>query len=56
MKTVARKCALEILEAGSRKRNWTPEQRKHWQAAFNALQRLAGKKIVFVGDKLKSAA
>lgn len=56
MKQTARKCALAILDAGSRKRNWTPGQKRDWSAAFNALQRLAGKKIVFVGGKLKSAA
>lgn len=52
MKTTARKCAIELLDAGARKSKWTPAERNQWTKAFNALQRLAGKKIVWQGGKL----
>lgn len=52
MKNVARGCALALLNASDRKKKWTPEERRHWTTAFNALQRLAGKKIIMRGGKL----
>lgn len=56
MKNVARKCALDLLEASERKRSWTPEERLQWTKAFNALQRLAGKKIIYRSGRLQKAA
>lgn len=55
MDKTARKCAVMILNAGARKRKWTPYQRKQWTRAFNALQRLAGAKLVLEGGKLVKA-
>jgi len=52
MEKTARLCALALLESGAKKRNWTPYQRAQWTKAFNALQRLAGKKIVLESGKL----
>jgi hypothetical protein len=49
---VARHGALALLEAGDTHKNWTAYQRQQWTKAFNALQRLAGKKIVSRGGKL----
>lgn len=45
MKKIARQMALGLLKAGSRRRTWTPGEKRAWTTAFNALQRLAGKKI-----------
>jgi hypothetical protein len=42
----ARQGALALLDAGERHRRWTPQQKAQWTRAFNALQRLAGKKIM----------
>lgn len=55
MKYVARGAALSLLKAGSAKKRWTPAERKDWTTAFNALQRLAGKKIQWRRGKLVSA-
>ncbi len=52
MKKVARNCAVDLLHAADRKRHWTPYEKQQWTKAFNALQRLAGKKIVYLGGKL----
>ncbi len=46
LQRVARESALKILSAGAIHKKWTPEQRTQWTRAFNALQRLAGKKMV----------
>lgn len=46
LQKVARESALKILAAGAIHRSWTPQQRLQWTKAFNALQRLAGKKMV----------
>lgn len=47
---VARAAALTLLDAGEKHKRWTPDQRNQWTRAFNALQRLAGKKIIAVAD------
>jgi hypothetical protein len=50
----ARKGALRILAAAAKmKKPFTPYQRLQWTKAFNALQRLAGKKLVARGKGLK---
>ena len=56
MKKLARSLAVQLLEAGERKKTWTTDERRHWTAAFNALQRLAGKKTVIRGGKLVTDA
>lgn len=45
MKEVARKCALNLLRAGAAQKRWTPETKKQWARAFNACNKLAGRKI-----------
>ena len=52
LKKRARKLALKLLEAGADQKKWTPAQRRDWTNAFNALQRLAGRKIHAVAGKL----
>jgi hypothetical protein len=52
LKQAARIAALSLLHAGEKQKKWTPEQRAQWTRAFNALQRLAGKKIIYRGGKL----
>lgn len=52
LQQTARKAALELLEAGQRKNSWSPVDRAQWTRAFNALQRLAGKKIVLADGVL----
>lgn len=52
MQKLARKCALDLLQAGAKKKSWTPYQRAQWTKAFNALQRLSGKKLVLNEGKL----
>ena len=45
MKNIARTCAVALMDAGKKHRNWTPRERQLWTRAFNALQELAGKKV-----------
>ena len=45
MQKVARSCALSLLDAGDKQKKWTPEMRSSWTRAFNACNKLAGKKI-----------
>lgn len=52
LKTVARESAIRLLSAGALKKKWTPHQRDQWTKAFNALQRLAGKKMIIRDGKL----
>lgn len=52
MKKVARESAIKLLAAGALKKTWTPFDRAQWTKAFNALQRLAGKKLVIRRNKL----
>ena len=52
MKKVARESAIRLLGAGALKKKWTPFERAQWTKAFNALQRLAGKKMVIQRNKL----
>jgi hypothetical protein len=52
LQKVARKAALELLDSGAAKKKWTPFEREQWTKAFNALQRLSGKKIIWRGGKL----
>ena len=54
LKAVARQSAIRLLGAGALKKRWTPYERTQWTKAFNALQRLAGKKLVIKGGKLKA--
>lgn len=55
MKDVARHCSLLLMDEGSDKKKWTPDERRYWAAAFNALQRLAGKKTLWRRGKMKSS-
>ena len=45
MKKHARQMALSLMLDGADQRRWTPELRRAWKAAVNALQRLSGHKI-----------
>jgi hypothetical protein len=54
MKRTSRECAMSLLLAADRKRTWTPEERRLFATAFNALQKLAGKKTRMVRGKLNS--
>lgn len=57
LRTVARQCALRMLAAGALKRGtWSASDRLNWQRAFNALQRLAGKRMLIRRGKLTSRA
>ena len=55
MKKIARQCAVLLLRSGGRHRSWTPNQKRDWTTAFNALQRLAGKTIRANAGQLKAA-
>lgn len=51
---VARECAVRLMDEGDIKRKWTPEEKRAWTKAFNALQELSGHKIrmpVYRGSK-----
>ena len=45
MKEVARKCAIMLLEVADNQKKWTPESKSQWTRAFNACNKLAGRKI-----------
>ncbi|MGC0389319.1 hypothetical protein [Bradyrhizobium sp. USDA 241] len=42
IKQAAKKGAVQLLEAGAKKKTWTPAENRQWTKAFNALMRLAG--------------
>lgn len=52
LRQTARTAAMDLLEAGARRRKWSPRDKQLWTLAFNSLQRLAGKKIVMRRGKL----
>lgn len=54
LQKAARQGALSILEASEGKRSWTDHERLQFTKAFNALQRLAGKKVVMTKDGLRT--
>lgn len=56
LQKVARQSALALLAAGEKKKSWTPRERAQWTKAFNALQRLAGKKVIWRRGKLVRAS
>lgn len=47
----ARRCSVHLLGYAAKHKRWTPEQHQHFTRAYNALQRLAGKKFRVVKDK-----
>lgn len=47
-----RAAGLALLDAGAQKKRWTPEERAKWTRAFNACQRLAGKKLVWNNGRI----
>lgn len=49
---VARSGALALLETGEKHKRWSPGEKAQWTRAFNALQRLAGKKLVLEGGRM----
>jgi len=54
LQKIARESANRILAAGALKKTWTPFEKAQWTKAFNALQRLAGKKMVIKGGKMRT--
>jgi hypothetical protein len=53
LRRISRLCALALLRAGAHYNGkWSPEERRNFNTAFNALQCLAGNKIMMKGEKL----
>lgn len=48
----ARACAIALLDEGEKHRRWSGGQREQWTKAFNALQRLAGRRQVLESGRL----
>lgn len=42
IKQAAKKGVAHLLEAGVKKKTWTPAENRQWTAAYNALLKLAG--------------